>query len=430
MSYFIYKETYFAAPVECYERGVNTTYEQASNSKQKPATKYAVQEIHASTSNPVIKDIKDTISENDDWTSETNDSFSVSKITNSVIFPAISDSPSAETPRFCVLSCNFIFSDSRFCFHSPNCTLTYLKDSFIPGNADSQPEISQKSDCNNWIESVAALSCLGNYTNECQALVNDARKSDIPNIEPWMEEAKNTVTLIQENCGRFIEKSATILQDIPSQVSVDLLDHDPALRGEVRDDNQRKYLVELGPCQPRLSCFPTNPDIPQGKQNRFSPRWYDEYPHLEYSVEKDAVFCFVCSLLNDTPSKEKADPSWKTTGISKWHKMKSVGKSKQGKLVQHFSSQSHKASLGAYCHFLQKTKHIDIQLDKAKRAAQIHEAQDLEYNCQIIFILLDVAKTLARQALPFRGDSNEDGNFYQVVLIFMYFSIDLCIFHI
>ena len=337
MSYFIYKETCFTAPVECYERGGNTsytTYEQASNSKQKPATKYAVQEIHASTSNPTIKD---TISENDDWTSETNDSFSVSKITNSVIFPAISDSPSAETTdsvSFPVIS-DFPIPDSVSIpeiAHSP----TLPKDSFIPGNADSQPEISQKSDCNNWIESVAALSCIGNYTNECQALVNDARKSDIPNIEQWIEEARNTVTLIQENCGRFIEKSATILQDIqrmkpkvndsdPAQVSVDLLDHDPALRGEVRDDNQREYLVELGPCQPRLSCFPTNPDIPQGKQNRFSPRWYDEYPHLEYIVEKDAVFCFVCSLFDDTPSKEKADPSWKTTGIRKWHKMKSVG---------------------------------------------------------------------------------------------------------
>ncbi|XP_028394445.1 uncharacterized protein LOC114518638 [Dendronephthya gigantea] len=104
-------------------------------------------------------------------------------------------------------------------------------------------------------------------------------------------------------------------------------------------------------------------------------------------------------------------------GVRKWHKMKSVGKAKPGKLAQHFSSQSHKASLGAYCHFLQKTKHIDAQLDKKIRAAQIQESQDMEYNRQIITILLDVAKTLARQALPFRGDSNEDGNFMQVVLL-------------
>ena len=150
-----------------------------------------------------------------------------------------------------------------------------------------------------------------------------------------------------------------------------ILEHDPGLRGEVCGDNQREYLIELGPFQPRLHSFPANQDIPLGKQNRFSPRWYDEYPHLEYSTKKDAVFCFVCSLFHDTPSKEKGDPSWISTGVRKWHKMKSVGKNKQGKLAQHFSSQSHKASLAAYCHFLQKTKHVDIQLDKAKRAAQI-----------------------------------------------------------
>lgn len=110
----------------------------------------------------------------------------------------------------------------------------------------------------------------------------------------------------------------------------------------------------------------------QGKQNRVTPIWFDEYPHLEYSVRKDAVFCFVCSLFDDTPSKEKADPRWINTGVKTWHKIKSVGKSKQGKLAQHFSSQSHKASLiiTAYCHFIQWTKHLDIKLDKAKRAAQ------------------------------------------------------------
>ena len=140
----------------------------------------------------------------------------------------------------------------------------------------------------------------------------------------------------------------------PARVSEDLVDHDPALRGEVRNDNQLEYLAEVGPFQPRLSCFPTNPDIPQGKQNRyrFSPRWYDEYPHLEYSIERDADFCFVCSLFDDTPAKKKVDSSWKTIGIRKWQKMKGVGKSKHGKLAQHFSSQSHNASLGAYYYFL------------------------------------------------------------------------------
>ena len=82
----------------------------------------------------------------------------------------------------------------------------------------------------------------------------------------------------------------------PAQVSVGLLDHDPALRGEIRDDNEREYLVELGPFQARLSCFPTNPDILQGKQNRFSPRWYDEYPTFGIQYRERCCFLF-CVLV-------------------------------------------------------------------------------------------------------------------------------------
>ena len=139
-----------------------------------------------------------------------------------------------------------------------------------------------------------------------------------------------------------------------------------------------------------------------------------DIPNTEQWV---VVFCFVCSLFDDTPSKEKADPRRISTGVRTWHKMKSVGKSKQGKLAQHFSSQSHKASFTAYCYFIQRTKHVDIKLDKAKRAAQIQEAEDLENNRKILHILLDVSKTLARQTLPYRGDSEKDGNFYQLVLL-------------
>ena len=120
---------------------------------------------------------------------ETSNSFPVSEITDSATFPgipAISDLPSTET------------TDSVF----------------SPVIADSQAEITPKSYWSNWIECVATLSCIGNDTNEYQTLVNDARNSDIPNIEQWIKQAKNTITQIQENCGRFIQKHETILQDI------------------------------------------------------------------------------------------------------------------------------------------------------------------------------------------------------------------------
>ena len=224
---FIYKETCFVAPVECYEQG-GTTYEQASNSKQEPATKHGDREIHASTSKPVVKH---TLPESDDLIVETSDSLSVSEITDSATFPgipAISNSPSTETTdsvSFPVIPDSPI-PDSVSISEIADSPIL-LNESFTPGNAYSHPEITQKSSWNNWIDCVATLSCIGNHTNECQTLVNDARNSDIPNIEQSIEEAKNIVTQMHENCGRFIEKSETILQDI-QRMKPKLNDPDPA----------------------------------------------------------------------------------------------------------------------------------------------------------------------------------------------------------
>ena len=162
---FIYKETCFVAPVECYEPG-DTSYEQASNSTQEPATKYGDREIHASTSKPVIKD---TLPESDDFIAETSDSFTVSEITDSVAFPgilAISDFPSTETtdPVFFPVIPDSPTPDSVSISEIAD-SPSLLNESFTPGNADSRSEITQKSYWNNWIDCVATLSCIGNYAN-------------------------------------------------------------------------------------------------------------------------------------------------------------------------------------------------------------------------------------------------------------------------
>ena len=47
--------------------------------------------------------------------------------------------------------------------------------------------------------------------------------------------------------------------------------------------------------------------------------------------------------------------------------------------------------------------------------AQLQEAEDIAFNRDVVCTLLDVTKTLARQALPFRGSDEKDGNVYQIV---------------
>lgn len=79
----------------------------------------------------------------------------------------------------------------------------------------------------------------------------------------------------------------------------------------------------------------------------------------------------------------------------------------QGRLSKHFASECHRASLSAYCSYLNKNRHIDVQLDKATRNAIIQEAEDLAYSREVVSILLDVTRTLARQSLLFRGPGDD-----------------------
>ena len=195
------------------------------------------------------------------------------------------------------------------------------------------------------------------------------------------------------------------------------IDRDPALRRKISSDADRIYLINQGPFQPKLSRYPRNDEIESSKQCHFSSDWYRSFPHLEYSISKDACFCFVCQVFQDGVGHQKADEAWTSRGVRAWHKMKSRGKAKPGKLASHFSSTAHKASLDALICFQSKAMHIDCLLDKDKRKEEIANETESQRNRDAVKVLLDVTRTLARQGLAFRGAGSEkdgSGNFHQI----------------
>ena len=137
-------------------------------------------------------------------------------------------------------------------------------------------------------------------------------------------------------------------------------------------------------------------------------------------MKKDAAFCFVCQLFPSGigTKHDQGCKAWAEDGVRAWHKMKSRGKSKPGKLAEHFSSSSHRAALAALIAFQNKSANIDLLLDKGRRNILIEEEAETQRNREAIKILLDVARTLARQGIAFRGSSSEKdgtGNFRQIV---------------
>lgn len=97
--------------------------------------------------------------------------------------------------------------------------------------------------------------------------------------------------------------------------------HDPGKREIVKSSAQRKYLLSHGLYQPKLAKYPKNLNIPTEKQSQFTSLWFNEFPHLEYSIQKDAAFCFICSLFPNGPNSNFADPAWVISGVRNWHQM-------------------------------------------------------------------------------------------------------------
>lgn len=119
------------------------------------------------------------------------------------------------------------------------------------------------------------------------------------------------------------------------------------------------------------------------------------------------------------PDREFSEHAWTTDGVRVWHKMKSRGKNKPGKLSEHFSCSSHKAALRDYCNFMKTDCHIDVLFNQANREKCMQIQHEREYNKQVIKILIDITRTLARQELAFRGDGDDkNGNFNQIVQLF------------
>ncbi|CAF1437053.1 unnamed protein product, partial [Didymodactylos carnosus] len=180
--------------------------------------------------------------------------------------------------------------------------------------------------------------------------------------------------------------------------------------GHIFIEEELRYVVSVGPSQPILQHYPTNDILVQTKKTcRFAAKWYEEFPCLEYSQKKDAAFCFTCRLLHIAPGSEKLEEALLWIGVNNWTKMKCRGKEKQGKLIQHFGSVTHKLSLARYENFQNKKTTIDIMLANNRRKADHEQDVMLKLNKDVIITLSNAARYLAKQGLAFRRDPHLEG---------------------
>ena len=279
------------------------------------------------------------------------------------------------------------------------------------------------------------FTCLGKlrYCSEKMTdLVNNAANTSVIHYESAFTQVRDicqeTATLVAHQAQSLANLKIQELLNISNElynVSEQnvLIEHDPAKRPEKFSEGQIKYLIHIGPCQPKLSSYPKNTELAmKGKQSSFSPTWYKEYPYLEYSISSDKAYCYVCQMFGKgCAGRERSELPW-ITGINDWFKMKgSRGKDKAGKLETHFSSEVYAAALRDYSHFVCEDKHVGKLLTKAQREGLIDDESQSCNNQEVVKMLSDVVKVLTRNGLALCGcessPNHSDGNFREIVYL-------------
>jgi hypothetical protein len=198
------------------------------------------------------------------------------------------------------------------------------------------------------------------------------------------------------------------------RICVDLnnLPSDPGLREKISfyhpndQDNIRRAYIQKGPCQ----IVPHN--LPQteigGSMRRFNPNWFNEHKNwLEYSIEKDAVFCLCCYLFRQDVGKQAGGDTFVRTGFKLWHR--------KDKLRTHVGgvNSAHNQAVKNCDDLMKPNQHINNVFVKQTKEEKI------KYRIQLN-ATVDCIKFLLRQGLAFRGhdeslDSSAKGNFLELL---------------
>lgn len=147
-------------------------------------------------------------------------------------------------------------------------------------------------------------------------------------------------------------------------------------------------LNRANPYQPVLKSYPRT--LFGGRERCFSAAWYQSRPWLEYSVDRDACFCFPCRVFGVAFSE---NDTFVSTGFRNW---KAALERDRG-LQKHACSQTHLQASSSWTEFCRRQV-------SGETVACLLGPQQIEKNRYYIKSMAGVVKFLAVNELPLRGD--------------------------
>ena len=148
--------------------------------------------------------------------------------------------------------------------------------------------------------------------------------------------------------------------------------------------------ADLGIDKPKQVILKTYPERMFGSRKRsFSSSWYLNRDWLEYSVERDAAFCYACRKYKSVSS----DATFSSKGFNDWKHALETGKG----LNKHATSKEH---LACQCGEIRKKRR-----ETGKEISTLLNSDQLARNRYYMSAIIDIVEFLVANQLPLRGDN-------------------------
>ena len=163
------------------------------------------------------------------------------------------------------------------------------------------------------------------------------------------------------------------------------------------------------PVQPNLQ-YPVT--VIGGKRRSFNSLWYKKYHWLEYSREKNAVYCFPCRFFGSSNGLGRGINTFSQVGFCDWKH----ATGKNGMLAKHNNSFAHKQAISAWIDYETNSKRgtlIEDRVDSQRR-------QQIQSNRHYLRTLAEILLLCGKQDIPLRGHREHDpllnrGNFLEIL---------------
>jgi len=218
-----------------------------------------------------------------------------------------------------------------------------------------------------------------------------AKKSSAETIESRVEQKRPRIELDMRD----------IVADLGERKPIDDFHHD------IRDEARRAYL-QIGPYRPADHKFQKTEKDGKGQTRGFVGSWFDQFDWLEYSVAKDAAYCFYCYLFKPQQAGFHSNDTFTKVGFRNWKNANDSFK-EHAQSIDGFHSNARKRALD-FKNQRQSVEHVWTVTSAAEEEA---------YKARLT-IMLGIARFLFLQALAFRGHdesktSRNKGNFMEML---------------